>query len=158
MRNRDCMQTLSFDEVLERLLAANTRYHSDGYHFVREGLDYTQKRISKGSKTLGRHVTGTELLDGLRAHALDQFGPMTLTVLAEWGVTRCEDFGEIVFNLVEIGLLAKTDQDNRDHFKGGYDFHTAFCAPFLPPATRPATKRYRRVSEAESAELGAGGS
>lgn len=152
------MQTLSFDEVLEGILAANTRYQRDAYHFVREGLDYTQKRISKGSKTPSRHVTGQELLEGLRVHALDQFGPMAITVLAEWGVTGCEDFGEIVFNLVESGLLAKTDQDSRENFKGGYDFHSVFRAPFLPPATPTVTKHYRRTTEAESAELGAGGS
>ncbi len=151
MRNRDRMQTLSFDEVLERILAADARYHGGAYHLVREGLDYTQKRISKGSKTPPRHVTGPELLDGLRAHTLDQFGPMSHTVLAEWGVTRCEDFGEIVFSLVESGLLAKTDQDSRENFKGGYDFHTAFLAPFLPPATPPPAKHYRRATEAESA-------
>ncbi len=151
MRYRDRMQTLSFDEVLEAILAANTCYHRDAYHFVREGLDYTQKRISKGSKTPSRHVTGQELLDGLRAHALDQFGPMAFAVLAEWGVNCCEDFGKIVFNLVESGLLAKTDQDDLADFKNGYDFNTAFRTPFLPPTTPPATKRYRRATESESA-------
>ncbi len=145
------MQTLSFEEVLERILAADNRYHRDAYHFVREGLDYTQKRASKASKTTPRHVTGQELLDGIRAYALEQFGPMTLTVLTEWGVNCCEDFGEIVFTLVEGGALAKTDQDNRADFKGGYNFHAAFREPFLPPATPPTAKRYRRAAEAESA-------
>ena len=79
-----------------------------------------------------RHVTGQQLLAGIRQHALAQFGPMAATVLNEWGVHRCEDFGEIVFNLVENGVLAKTEQDSRADFQGGYDFDEAFRKPFLP--------------------------
>ena len=58
---------------------------------------------------------------------------MALVVLGEWGIHRCEDFGEIVFNMVEYELLAKTDKDSRDDFKGGYDFEDVFQKPFLPP-------------------------
>ena len=57
---------------------------------------------------------------------------MTLTVLEEWGIKCCEDFGEIVFNMVENKLLAKTEQDSREDFRNGYDFHDAFRKPFLP--------------------------
>jgi uncharacterized repeat protein (TIGR04138 family) len=145
------MQTLSFNEVLERILAADARYHSDAYHFVREGLEQTQRQVTnKGSTPPSRHVTGPELLEGLRLHALDQFGPMALTVLTEWGVHRCEDFGEIVFNLVEGGLLAKTDRDSREDFKGGYDFATTFHTPFLPLEKPLPAKRHRRATETEA--------
>jgi hypothetical protein len=58
---------------------------------------------------------------------------MALLVLNEWGVSRCEDFGEIVFNMVEHDLLARTDDDSRDDFKGGYSFEEAFRQPYLPP-------------------------
>jgi uncharacterized repeat protein (TIGR04138 family) len=57
---------------------------------------------------------------------------MVVTVLEEWGVRSCRDFGEIVFNMVEIGLLAKTDKDTRDYFQNGYDFTDAFRKPFWP--------------------------
>jgi uncharacterized repeat protein (TIGR04138 family) len=77
-------------------------------------------------------VRGQELLDGLRQFALDQFGPLAKTVLNYWGVQRGEDFGEIVFNLVEVGILGKTDEDSRADFKGGYDFDVAFVKPFQP--------------------------
>jgi uncharacterized repeat protein (TIGR04138 family) len=59
---------------------------------------------------------------------------MTLTVFSEWGIRTCEDFGEIVFNLVENSLLAKTKKDSREDFKGGYEFSEAFRKPFLPSA------------------------
>ncbi len=83
-----------------------------------------------------RHVTGQELLDGLRQHALLQFGPMAITVFEEWGIRTCQNFGEIVFNMVEIGLLAKTEKDSRDDFQNGYDFTEAFCKPYWPKARR----------------------
>jgi uncharacterized repeat protein (TIGR04138 family) len=82
-------------------------------------------------------VTGRELLSGIRTYALAQFGPMAMTVLDEWGVTRCEDFGEIVFNMVDAGLLSKTDSDSREDFQGGYSFDEAFRNPFLPQGKLP---------------------
>jgi len=124
----------SYDEVLDTILAADSRFHRDAYHFVREGLDYTQQSISKQEDGTVRHISGQELLGGMRAHALEQYGPMALLVLNEWGLTRGEDFGEIVFNMVEHELLAKTDEDTRTDFAGGYSFDEAFRQPFLPPA------------------------
>jgi uncharacterized repeat protein (TIGR04138 family) len=61
---------------------------------------------------------------------------MALLVLEEWGIRSCEDIGEIVFNMVEANLLAKTDEDSRDDFKGAYDFQEAFREPFLPSGSR----------------------
>ena len=69
---------------------------------------------------------------GIRGFALAQFGPMAMTVFEEWGIHQCRDFGDIVFNMVENGLLAKTEKDNRADFDGGYDFYEAFRRPFLP--------------------------
>ena len=124
----------SYDEVLDKILATDARFHRDAYHFVREGLDYTQQSISKQEDGTVRHISGQELLGGMRAHALEQYGPMALLVLNEWGLTRGEDFGEIVFNMVEHELLAKTEDDTRTDFAGGYSFDEAFRQPFLPPA------------------------
>jgi uncharacterized repeat protein (TIGR04138 family) len=124
----------SYDEVLDTILANDSRFHRDAYHFVREGLDYTQQSISKQEEGTVRHISGQELLGGMRAHALEQYGPMALMVLNEWGLTRGEDFGEIVFNMVEHELLAKTEDDTRTDFAGGYTFDEAFRQPFLPPA------------------------
>ncbi len=69
---------------------------------------------------------------------------MALTVLRAWGITRTEDFGEIVFNLVESGKLGKTDEDSRDDFAGAYDFQTAFAVPFLPTSARQSVGRSSR--------------
>ena len=114
------------------LVAADQRYHREAYLFLRDGLEYTQRILKRevGSKT--RHISGQELLEGLREHALKEYGPMALTVLAEWGIQRSEDFGEIVFNMVEHGILSKTETDTRKDFQDGYDFDKAFRAPFKP--------------------------
>src|SRR5512140_3069079 len=110
------MQEVSFDEALELIRAKDSRYQREAYLFLREALDHTQKTIGKDQKGRIRHVTGQELLQGIRDYAVSQFGPMAEMVLGEWGIHSCEDFGEIVFNMVEIGLLAKTEKDSRADF------------------------------------------
>jgi uncharacterized repeat protein (TIGR04138 family) len=153
------MQELTFEEALEKILARDTRYQREAYVFVRHALDYTRKLVPRETpaprtgfegetvKVRGedRHVTGPELLEGIRQQALGEFGPMAMTVFEEWGVRCGRDFGEIVFNLVEIGQFSKTANDSRADFDGGYDFTEAFRKPFLParqlnlndPATKP---------------------
>ena len=126
------MHEASLEETLEQILDRHPEYPRDAYLFVREALDYTQKNATKVSLGQLRHVTGQELLAGIRAFALQQFGPMTITVFEEWSIRSCRDFGEIVFNMIEAGVLAKTDQDSREDFEGGYDFGDAFRKPFLP--------------------------
>jgi uncharacterized repeat protein (TIGR04138 family) len=119
------------NDPLAPLLEKDPRYNREAYLFLREALEFTQRQVKRESD-ISRHVSGQELLDGIREFALKQYGPMTLLVLEEWGVRRCEDFGEMVFNMVEHKILAKTEKDTRDDFKGGYDFTDAFRKPFLP--------------------------
>lgn len=138
------MQELTFENTLALVIAKDPRYQRDAYLFVKDALDHTQKVVLKENKGEMRHVTGQELLGGIRDYALAQFGPMTQMVFEEWGIKRCEDFGEIVFNMVEIGLLGKTEKDSREDFASGYDFSEAFRKPFLPagkisPPEKPVT-------------------
>ena len=126
------MQAMEFEDILAQIVAKDPRYTRDAYLFVREALDFTQKLVTKDGREQVRHVTGQELLTGIRQYALDQYGPMAMLVLNEWGIHMCEDFGELVFNMVDHGLLAKTKKDTREDFKDGYDFVDAFRRPFLP--------------------------
>jgi len=116
-------------DLLQTILTRDPRYTAEAYALVRAGLDYTVRRLDKP-----RHVSGQELLDGIREFALAEFGPMTKTVLNSWGIRRTEDVGEIVFNMVETGLLGKTEKDSRADFANGYDFDDAFRKPFRPAA------------------------
>jgi len=113
-------------EILNRIVAEDARYSLEAYVFVNESLRHLQDGLEER-----RHVTGRELLEGIRIYALEQFGPLSREVFSCWGVTRCEDFGEIVFNLVDGQLLGKTEEDRREDFGGGYDFRAVFEAPFL---------------------------
>ncbi|MFA7368825.1 MAG: Minf_1886 family protein [Kiritimatiellales bacterium] len=120
------MKQPNAEYLLEDILARDPRYTAEAYAFVRAGLDHTVRRLEKP-----RHVSGQELLDGIREFALAEFGPMTKTVLNGWGIKRTEDVGEIVFNMVETGLLGKTEKDSRADFANGY-FDEAFRKPFQP--------------------------
>jgi len=132
------MQAVNFEEALERILKRDARYHRHAYLFLREALDHTHKMLGKAERDVIHHVTPQELLDGIREYALQQFGPMAITVLEEWGVRSCEDWGEIVFSMIENSLLAKTEQDKREDFKGRYDFFEAFRQPFAPSPAKCA--------------------
>jgi len=142
------MQELTFETTLALILAKDPRYQGEAYLFVKDALDYTQKLVVKPSRDEVRHVSGQELLEGIRAFALTQFGPMAPTVFEEWGIRRCEDFGEIVFNMVEIGLLGKTEKDSRADFQNGYDFDAAFRKPFRPDCKPGPTTDVAKVTGA----------
>ncbi|MDD4101511.1 MAG: hypothetical protein PHU80_02620 [Kiritimatiellae bacterium] len=122
------------------LCKKDPRYNPDAYFFVVEALDSTVKEIRKKQPEHERHVTGKELLEGIRVFALDEFGPLAFTVFAEWGIHSTLDFGEIVFNLVECGRLGKTEKDSREDFKEVFDFEETFVKPFEPQEEKPAAK------------------
>src|ERR1700704_2761936 len=105
------MQTIGFQEALERLFAIDSRYHPEAYVFLRDALEATLKRRKKTRKEVSPHVGAAELLDGFRLHALQEFGPMAITVFGYWGVHSSEDIGSMVFNLVQVGVFGKTDED-----------------------------------------------
>ena len=101
------------------------RYRPNAYNFVLDAVEFTVARLPER-----RHVSGRELLEGIRDLALQAFGPMAKTVFEQWGVHRTEDFGQIVFQLVESGLLGKTDRDRLSDFARGYDFNEVFVRNF----------------------------
>ncbi len=112
---------VDFFKKINDITKRDARYKADAYEFVMEALWFTQKKLRRNG-----HVTGKELLEGIRDFGLEQFGPMTETVFQNWGITKTEDFGEIVFNMVEHGLMNKTESDSRQDFKNVYNFKEAF--------------------------------
>jgi len=145
------MQKIGFAEALESVVGSDPRYQRDGYIFLRDALDFTTKQQKKVKGVSVRHVSGPELLDGVRQYALKEFGPMVMTVFDSWGIRCSEDIGHMVFNLIGAGVFAKTEQDSIQDFKNVYDFEEAFVKPFAPekpetvkpraqsPASKPAT-------------------
>jgi uncharacterized repeat protein (TIGR04138 family) len=111
----------SFLEKIEKIIAGDGQYKFEAYSFVMAALHYTVSKLDKP-----RHVTGEELLGGVRRYALEQFGPMTRTVLNYWGICETVDFGRIVFALVDAGILRKQPQDKIEDFRDVFRFEEAF--------------------------------
>lgn len=127
------MAARNFHEVIQLIRKEDPRYEPGAYLFMRQALDHTIGRIRKQeNRRQQRHVTGQELCEGIREFALDQYGPMACTLLRHWGIHRTEDFGQIVFNLVEYGVFGKTETDSVQDFANVYDFEEAFAKPFQP--------------------------
>jgi uncharacterized repeat protein (TIGR04138 family) len=138
-RNFLLMQKIGFAEALDSIVTSDPRYQRDAYAFLRDALDFTTKQQKKVKGVSVRHVTGPELLDGVRQYALKEFGPLVMTVFDNWGIHSCEDIGNMVFNLIGAGIFGKTEEDSIEDFKDVYDFKEAFVKPFTPP--KPATAK-----------------
>lgn len=133
-----------FNEVIRTIRKDDPRYARAAYFFLRQALDYSLKMLHQRcelDKT--NHLSGKQLLNGIRLYAIDQYGPMARSVLEHWGVKKCEDFGNIVFNLVDSKVLGKTDKDSPEDFSKGYSFRTAFDEPFCPEKLSVTIKRPR---------------
>ena len=110
-----------FNEHLRRVISRDPRYRADAYLFIMGTLVRAVEKLPKA-----RHITGRELLESIRQNAIEQFGPMTATVFEHWGVKNSLDFGRIVFNMVEEGLLSKTETDALEDFKDALFFEKLF--------------------------------
>ena len=129
------MQDLEFAEIIELICKEDNRFDRKAYAFVRQALDQTVKELKRQhpQRVLkSQHVTARELLEGIRTYALEQFGPLAMTVLNSWSIRRCQDFGDIVFNLIEYNVFSKTESDRREDFGDLFDFDDAFVKPFRP--------------------------
>ena len=139
---------------IAELLRRDRRYEFDAYVFVFEALRYAQESLGMGAGQASeesadptaapsgplhdaaaegqseRHLTGQELCEAIRQYALQQYGYLAKSVLNHWGVKSTSDFGEIVFNLIEIGQMRKTPRDCREDFNGVYDFDEALQQRF----------------------------
>ena len=113
------------ENPLPRIIAKDPRYKAEAYVFVHDALGHTWARLDQR-----RHVTGRELLEGIRDLALKHYGPMAKAVLNSWGVKTTDDFGAIVFNLVNAGILSKTEEDRIEDFHGVYDFDDVFVRSY----------------------------
>jgi uncharacterized repeat protein (TIGR04138 family) len=116
------------------IVSRDPRYAYEAYEFVFAALDYTLQTLGKQDATKGetgpRHVSGGELLRGVRELALREFGFMARTVFRQWGVNRTGDFGAIVFNLVEAELMSKTPEDSLADFEDVFDLDAALVQGF----------------------------
>jgi uncharacterized repeat protein (TIGR04138 family) len=108
-------------EKIRDLLKRDSRYRPEAYDFIRQALEFQGQRAQ-----VRGHLSGRDLLEGFRDLAIQRYGPLARMVLEQWGIRRTEDVGEVVFNMVDVGLLSKTETDRREDFAGVYDFRDVF--------------------------------
>ena len=137
-----------------QLLQDDPRYRLDAYQFVREALAYAQDVMELGASShedkedkeddetlessedvpfgepIDKHLTGQQLCEAIRIYAVDQFGYMAHTVLSSWGINSTSGFGDIVYNLIDIGMMKKSPTDRREDFNDVYDFNEVFQRDF----------------------------
>lgn len=104
-------------------------YPIEAFDFVREGLTYTVQQLQEDDPEMSsgeRHITGQELCLGLRDFAIDRYGLLAPNVLENWNILRTDDFGRIVFAMIDAGLMTKNDQDSPEDFRSVYNFSEAF--------------------------------
>jgi len=148
------MAKINFAEVVEQICEKDLRFSSDAYHFVQEGLNHTLKSLKRGGQHAHRHVSGQELLHGLREFALKEYGPMSKAVLNEWGIKTTDDIGQIVFNLVNASVLGKNDTDSPSDFKNVFSFDDAFVKPFVPRKVKLSVRKTSRTKTKKRTSTG----
>lgn len=143
------MQPVQFEQSVVSILKRDQRFDPHAYFFLKDALDFTLKQVADANGGQTRHVSGPELLVGFRDLALEQFGPMSSTVMNEWGITQCQHVGDMVFLLIEEQVFGKQDSDQLEDFSGVFDFRQSLVEPFLPsragkpeaPVTSKPTRR-----------------
>ncbi len=108
-------------DKLQELAERDGRYSIEAYLFVYESLSVAQRLFGRE-----RHVSGKELLEGIKVLGRERYGRLARSVFASWGVKATDDFGQIVFNLVNAELMSRTDEDKIEDFHAVYDFEEEF--------------------------------
>jgi len=109
------------ESVVTRLRRRYPAFHEAAYLFVLSGLQYTIERMYRE-----RHVSGRELAEGCRDLAREKFGPMARTVFEHWGIRTSRDLGQVVFALVDCGVLVAQEGDSIGDFEDVFDPEDAF--------------------------------
>lgn len=130
-------------QAMRDLLDEDSRYKFEAYQFIREALQYAQENMDlKDALAVSdpasyppgspppRHVTGQQLCHACRLYALDQYGYLSQMVLGRWGIESTSDMGELVYNLIRIEQMKKSDTDKREDFNDVYSFEEAFEPEF----------------------------
>lgn len=125
--------------AMVQLLKDDPRYTLEAYQFVRDALEYAHREMGLGCEEPvspdrepppEAHLTGQQLCEAIRRYALEQYGYLAKLVLNRWGIHSTGDFGEIVYNLIEIKLMKKSETDQREDFDDQFDFDEAFVRAF----------------------------
>ncbi|MCS7022245.1 MAG: hypothetical protein NZ703_12505 [Gemmataceae bacterium] len=110
------------DHRIWQLCRQDRRYAYEAYEFVCQAVSYTQQKLARDQEQSGsRHITGKELLEGLVEFAGEYFGPLAPLVFRRWGVRTTDDVGRIVYQLIDIGILSRSERDRPEDFHAVFD-------------------------------------
>lgn len=137
--------------TIQKSIPQRLRFHPNAYRFLFAALRRTQQSLNRtASETAenGAHISAHELLEGVRAFALEQFGLMVVPVFHCWGIHSTDDFGRMVFELIDRGEMSKTDSDQRSDFNDVYDFAEAFDRQYRIDVSQAFESRAREATVA----------
>ena len=137
--------SVTSEELVQKIIDDDPRYHPNAYFFLLKALNVTiwekkQDVDEKLDETEIRHVSGQQLLEGIRILALKEFGYLARAVFNCWGIVETYCWGEIVYNMISKKLLTKSDKDNRLDFKDVFDFEDALDKAFF-------SEEYYKISD-----------
>lgn len=125
---------LAIEEQIRMLALKDGRFSPEAFRFLFESLPHAMRLAGKeNAEGAERHVSGQEVLAGMRAYARQLFGPLAGAVWRSWGVRQTLDWGRIVFLLVENGMLNRQDSDSVEDFRAGFDFDEVFVRQYRVP-------------------------
>ena len=106
-----------FNQTVLEIIQHDQRYHADAYEFVNSAVSYTVKKLSRDRKPSGnRHDTAEELVAGSLDYAVSEYGFLAAAVIRSWGLLSGEDFGNIVYNMIDAKLLSASKDDSPADF------------------------------------------
>jgi uncharacterized repeat protein (TIGR04138 family) len=134
------------DPKILQLCREDSRFAYEAYEFVCEAVTFTQDRLGRsGSENEDanedHHVSGAELLRGTCDLAIREFGMMAAVVFKQWGVRTTDDVGELVFKLIAVQRLSKSDRDDPEDFRDLFDLHQALADGFALTLSDTTAKR-----------------
>ena len=131
------MKDEQFITTVEKMVTEDPRFSPEAYEFISDAVIYTTEQLLRnGNKK--RHISGKELLEGIKEFAMSEYGPIAKNVLENWGIKDSISIGHIVFNMVDNQLLGRSEEDTIEDFKGGFDFESAFSTPLTPSKKKVA--------------------
>lgn len=129
------MRNETFEDAVARILARDSRYPRDAYAVLPAALDYTVRELQKKhllKDPNSQHVTGQQLAEGFRSYMISEYGPFAENILKDLRIRSTDDIGNIVYNLISVGMFGKTANDRLEDFHNIYSFYDAFVLPYIP--------------------------
>jgi uncharacterized repeat protein (TIGR04138 family) len=126
------MKDQAFLLTIQKILDKDSRFSPEAYTFINDAVVYTVSKINAEKDRKERHISGLELLEGIKDFAVSQFGPMAYEVLSSWGLNDSMSIGYVVFNMVDHQLLGKSDNDSIADFDNSFNLKEQLTKPFLP--------------------------